>query len=201
MICETLFLRKLYIRSKRLQFPWRRFLFGKKTRPTETNEQKIVRQRPDMYKFWTMITYEEIFRQPQVAMSLIGMSLQEFDKLYAEFELTHSAQERALQLTRRYKAKRRRAVGAGRKHKYPLRDRLLMTLFWLRAYTTYEVLGFIYGLDKTTVEDNLNHVFDTLAKMKTFHFELPQAEVPKLRSVQEVIDAFPPIRLLIQTRK
>lgn len=148
-----------------------------------------------------MITYAKIYEQPQVAMSLIGVSLQEFDKLYAEFELTHSARQSALQHTRRYKAKRRRAVGAGRKHQYPLRDRLLMTLFWLRAYTTYEVLGLIYGLDKTTVEDNLNHVLETLAKMKTFHFELPQAEVPKLRSVQEVMDAFPDFRLIIRAKK
>lgn len=37
-----------------------------------------------------------------------------------------------------------------------------MTLFLLSAYTTYEVPGFIYGSDKTTVEDNLNDVLDTL---------------------------------------
>lgn len=154
-----------------------------------------------MYKFWTMITYEEIFRQPQVAMSLIGMSLQEFDTLYAEFELIHSTRESAFQLTRRYKAKRQRAVGAGRKHKYPLRDRLLMALFWSRAYTTYEVLGFMYGLNKTTVQDNLDDVLDTLTQMKTVRFELPQAGVPKLRSVQEVMDAFPDIRLIIRTKE
>jgi hypothetical protein len=148
-----------------------------------------------------MITYEKICAQPQVAMSLIGMSLQEFDKLYAEFELTHSARQSAVQHTRRYKAKRRRTVGAGRKHRYPLRDRLLMILFWLRAYTTYEVLGFFYGLNKTTVQDNLNEVLDTLARVKTFHFELPQADVPKLRSVQDVMDAFPDIRLMIRAKE
>src|SRR5687767_2645169 len=105
-----------------------------------------------MGKFWAMITYEKIFKKPQVAISLIGMSLTEFEKLYAEFELAHSARANALQYTRRYKVKRRRAAGAGRKHKFALRDRLLMTLFWLRAYTTYEVLGFFYDLDKTTIE-------------------------------------------------
>jgi hypothetical protein len=76
-----------------------------------------------------------------------------------------------------------------------------MTLFWLRAYTTYEVLGFFYSLDKTTVEDNLNDVLDTLARMTTFNFEYPQAEVPKLRSVQEVMDAFPEVRLMIDAKR
>ena len=143
-----------------------------------------------------MITYEKILKQPHLANSLIGMSLAEFEKLYAEFELAHNARECALQHTRRHKAKRRRVVGAGRKHKYTLRNRLLMTLFWLRAYTTYEVLGFFYGLDKTTIEDNLNDVLETLASMTTFNFEGPQAEVPKLRSVQAVMHAFPEVRLL-----
>lgn len=144
-----------------------------------------------------MITYEKIVKRPQVANRLIGMSLAEFEKLYSEFELAHIVRENTLQYTRRKKAKRRRAMGAGRKHKYALRDRLLMTLFWLRAYTTYIVLGLLYDLDKTTVEDNIKNVLDTLATMTTFHFELPQAEVPKIHSVQEVIDTFPDIRLLI----
>ena len=88
-----------------------------------------------------MITYEKIFKQPQIAISLIGMSLPEFEELYAELELAHFARTNALQYTRRHMSKRRRAMGAGRKHKYALRDRLVMTLFWLRAYTTYEALG------------------------------------------------------------
>lgn len=92
-------------------------------------------------------------------------------------------------------------VGAGRKHKYALRDRLLMTLFWLRAYTTYEVLGSFYDLDKTTVEDNIKSVLDTLARMTTFRFELPHAEVPKLRSMQEIIDTFPDIRLVLEAKE
>jgi hypothetical protein len=147
-----------------------------------------------------MITYEKILKKPQAANSLIGMSLAEFEKLYAEFERAHLGRVNALQHTRRYRVKRRRAVGAGRKHKYSLRDRLLMTLFWLRAYTTYEVLGSFYSLDKTTVEDNLNDVLDTLARMTTFNFEHPQTEVPKLRSMQEVMTALPEIHLMIDAK-
>ena len=148
-----------------------------------------------------MITYEKIFKKPQVANSLIGMSLAEFKKLYAEFEPAHKARVSALQYTRRHKVKRQRAVGAGRKHKYPLRDRLLMTLFWLRAYTTYEVLGFFYDLDKTTVEDNLNDVLSTLERMTNYIFEFPQPEIPKLRSVQEVMDTFPDIHFVSDAKE
>ena len=147
-----------------------------------------------------MITYETICKKPQVANNLIGMSLTEFDKLYAEFEIAHIKRESTLQYTRRHKVKRQRAVGAGRKHKYALRDRLLMTLFWLRAYTTYEVLGHFYKVDKTTVEDNIKNVLDTLGGMTSFNFEHLQAEVPTLRSVQEVMEAFPGIRLVMDAK-
>jgi hypothetical protein len=147
-----------------------------------------------------MIVYEKICSKPQAANSLIGMSLVEFEELYAEFETAYIAREMTLEHTRRRKVKRQRAAGAGRKHKYSLCDRLLMTLFWLRAYTTYEVLGTLYGLDKTTVEDNLNDVLDVLARLTTYQFELPAAEVPKLHSMQELRDSFPELRLIAPTQ-
>ena len=148
-----------------------------------------------------MITYEKISKKTQVANALIGMSLEEFEKFYAEFEPVHSRRLSASQVTRRHKLKRRRAVGAGRKHKYALRDRLLMTLFWLRAYTTYKVLGTFYDLNKTTVEDYLKSVMDTLSMIASFKFERPQAEVPKLSSVEEVINAFPDVLLIAQAEE
>jgi hypothetical protein len=144
-----------------------------------------------------MITYEKILRKPQVAHSLVGMSTAEFEKLYVEFERVHIGRVSGSPHTRRRKLKRRRAVGAGRKHKYALRDRLLMTLFWIRAYTTYKLLGALYDLDKTTVEDYLKNVIDTLAMMPKLKFELPDPEVPKLRSMQEVINAFSDVLLII----
>jgi len=148
-----------------------------------------------------MITYEKILKNPQVVNGLIGMSLAEFERLYAEFEPVHMVRVSALQHTRRDQMKRRRAVGAGRKYRYALCDRLLMTLFWLRACTTYKVLGTLYGLDKTTVGENLKNVIHTLSLMNGFNLERPQAEVPKLRSVQEVIDTFPDILLVIDSEE
>jgi hypothetical protein len=175
------------------------FYFGKKSRLGVTNGQKFNFERTEMDQVCTMIVYEKIFRQPQVANSLIGMSLVEFEELYATFETIYIAREMSLEHTRRHKGKRQRAVGAGRKHKYSLCNRLLMTLFWLRAYTTYEVLGFLYGLDKTTVADNLNDMLEVLANITTYHIELPAAEVPKLHSVQEVMNSFPELRLMMDT--
>lgn len=148
-----------------------------------------------------MITYEKILKRPDAANSLIGMSLAEFENLYVEFERAYARCFNAFELTRRHSLKRKRAVGAGRKHRYSLRDRLLMTLFWLRAYTTYKVLGTFYNLDKTTIEDYLNGVLQILSTMSSFNLERPQADIPKLRSPQEVMDAFPDVLLMIESEE
>ena len=148
-----------------------------------------------------MITYSKLLKKPQVAKSLVGMSLVEFDKFYAEFEKTHEARLQSSTTTRAGKEKRQRATGAGRKHKYDLRDRLLMTLFWLKAYTTYELLGFFYDLNKTNIEDNLNLILDTLTNMTSFNFERPKADRKKLSSVAEIMDAFPDVRLVIDAKE
>jgi len=148
-----------------------------------------------------MITYEKLLKKPQVAKSLIGMSLAEFDKFYIEFENAHEERLRASSQTRSGKQKRLRAVGAGPKHKYDLRDRLLMTLFWLKAYTTYELLGFFYDLNKTNIEDNLNLILETLASMTRFNFERPHADRQKLSSPKDIMDAFPDVRLIIDAKE
>ena len=80
-----------------------------------------------------MIRYEKLVRKPQVAKSLIGMSLVEFDQFLAEFETAHAEQLQTSTTTRGSQKKCQRAVGESRKHHYDLRDRLLMTLFpWHR---------------------------------------------------------------------
>jgi hypothetical protein len=148
-----------------------------------------------------MVTYEKLSRRSQSAPSLIGMSLTAFDELYAEFEPIHRQRLESAELTRRTKTPRRRAVGAGRRYQHSLRDRLLMTLFWLRVYATYEVLAFFYDLDKTNVEDNLKDVLATFEMMTTFNFERPGPERVKLRTPQAVMDAFPDVRLVIDGKE
>ena len=148
-----------------------------------------------------MITYDKISRKPRVSNSLIGMSLAEFERLFAEFEMAYTERASTLRVTRRHPITRQRAIGAGRKHRYALRDRLLMTLFWLRAYTTYGVIGTLFKLDQSTAEHNIKDVLDTLTGLAGFHPEDPAADVPRLRSLDEVMDAFPDIRLLLDTKE
>jgi hypothetical protein len=148
-----------------------------------------------------MVTYEKLTYHPHAAPSVIGMSLSAFDQLYAEFEVAYVQRTSVSRVTRRKRQKRRRAVGAGRRYRYDLRDRLLMTLFWLRCYMTYEVLGYFYDLDKTNIENNLKDVLATLDTMTTFTFERSSADRVKLNSPQAVMTAFPDVRLVIDAKE
>jgi hypothetical protein len=152
-----------------------------------------------------MITYTKLTYRPEVACSLIGMSLPAFDKLYEDFEEAHAQRRQTMSQTRRTRQPRQRAVGAGRRHSYSLRDRLLMTLFWLRVYTTYAVMGFLFDLDPTNVEDNIKDVLATLAGMTSFTYERPAAERGKfgspLGAAAAVMEAFPDVCLVIDAKE
>lgn len=63
------------------------------------------------------------------------------------------------------------------------------------------MLGFFYDFNKTNIEDNLNLILETLVGMTSFNFERPPAERKKLRSVEEVMDAFPDVRLIIDAKE
>lgn len=148
-----------------------------------------------------MIIYEKLSQYPQAARNLLGMSLLDFDKLYADFLLAHTERRFSEPITRRSKLRRQRAVGGGPKYKYSLRDRLVMTLFWLRAPMSYEVFSCFYELDKTNIEDNLKDVLATLDRVRNFSYEHQKDGTKKLRSVAAVMDAFPDIHLVLDTQK
>ncbi len=75
-----------------------------------------------------------------------------------------------------------------------------LTLLWLRVYPTLEVLGFLFGLDKTNAEDNLKGVLATLDGMTSFAYDRPAKDRPKMRSLAAVMDAFPDVCLIIDAK-
>jgi hypothetical protein len=147
-----------------------------------------------------MITYENLSRSPSAFKSLTGMTVAAFDDLFDEFEPAH-LRRLSETLTKRDGRPRKRAVGCGRSHSHSLRDRLLMALFWLRVYPTYEVLGFFLSLHKTNARLNVEEILDTLLAMTVFGFERPSNERPKLPTVRSVMDAFPEVALVIDAKE
>src|ERR1043166_3841225 len=133
-----------------------------------------------------MIRYETLRRRPAAFKSMTGFDAGACDSLFLAFAGAHEKRCHAATTTKRKGQLRERAYGAGRRYSHDLRDRLLMALVWLRIYSTYEVLGFLFSLDKTNARDNVRDVLATLETLADFSFERPAADRRKARSVGEV---------------
>ena len=149
-----------------------------------------------------MLTFAQLTRRPTAFRSLTGMSAAEFDRLLADFQAAEARLRRASPTTRRGRP-RRRAPGAGHPHRHDRRHRLLMTLVWLRAYPTYEVLGLLFDLHKRNAQLNVRAALEVLDSLGDFPFDCPDRDPARrpLSTPEQVMDAFPQVRLVIDTKE
>jgi hypothetical protein len=148
-----------------------------------------------------MITYEALACRPAAFRSFTGHSVEAFAALLVVFTPAYEAWRRSATTTRRGGLPRQRAVGAGACFAHDLRTRLLMALVWLRIYPTYEVLGFLFSLDKTNVHATVQDVLAVLETLAEFPFERPSPARKKLRSLAAVMEAFPEVCLIIDAKE
>src|SRR5262245_54036539 len=149
-----------------------------------------------------MFRYRDIQGRPAVFRSLTGMDTNSFETLCAEFEGAYRSARAAACCTRRGQRPRRRAPGAGRRHASGPRDRLLMTVIWPRVYPTYELLGYFFGLHNGNAHRKVADVLAVLQGLGDFPFDRPDRDPQRLPldSVAAVMDAFPEVRLIIDTK-
>jgi DDE superfamily endonuclease len=148
-----------------------------------------------------MITYESLKRHPAAFRSLTGYTPEQFDALFAAFAPAHSLRRHQATTTRKEGTPRQRAVGGRPRPRHDLQTRLLIALFWLRVYPTFQVLAFFFSLDATNVHDAVHDGLATLATLAQFPFERPTVDRKKQRSVAAVMDAFPDVRLVIDAKE
>ncbi len=55
-------------------------------------------------------------------------------------------------------------MGGGGQSRLGHRDQLLLAVIWLRRYPTHETLGYVFGVDATTVGRILSRVVALLAQ-------------------------------------
>jgi transposase len=147
-----------------------------------------------------MITYASLRQHPAAFRSFTGHTPEEFEAVFAQFTPAHAQRCAASLITKEGKP-RQRAAGGGRHAHHDPRTRLLIVLIWLRIYPTFEVLGFLFSLNKTNVHAAVNDLLATLEELADFPFERPAAERKKLRSLAAVMDAFPEVRLVIDAKE
>jgi len=86
-----------------------------------------------------MITYNKLKKKPRAFRSITGMSIAELDGLYRKFVPVWIGAERE----RLSRPDRKRAIGGGHPYALKLRERLLMTVVWLRLYPEHRSIGLL----------------------------------------------------------
>jgi hypothetical protein len=107
-------------------------------------------------------------KKPPTFRLLTGLSVDEFHRLLAELETAWGAAR-----ARRAARPRWRRLGAGPHHKLCLGDRLLIVVMYYRLYVTQDFLGFLFGIDKSTVCRILRQIEPLLAGI----FRIPEKKV------------------------
>jgi len=112
---------------------------------------------------------DRLKRSPDAFRQLTGLTPDKFDQLLADLA------PRYLDAEQRRKARpgRRRQPGAGRKRALTLGDRLLMLLIYYRTYVSHAFLGFLFGVDDSSVCRNINPLQPLLAGL----FRIPERKV------------------------
>lgn len=139
-----------------------------------------------------MTVYEQLRRRPAVFRSLTGLNLDEFEVLYHQV-VDDIERYDETQLEQR---ERQRAVGAGRPYQHDARNRLLMALIWLRIYPTYDVLGFIFDLDKSNLCRNLKGVLAVLHDQLSDEIEWPD-KARRKQKMDQFMQEFPDVAAIV----
>jgi len=139
-----------------------------------------------------MLTYEKLSRKARMFHTFTGLTPSEFNKIYVQLEqrYPHYEQKRLM------KKKRKRAMGAGRPFKLPLKERMLMLLMYYRLYITYGLLEFIFDLDQSNVYRDIALLEPVL---KTC-IPIPEKMTKRTRrigTIEELLELYPEMKAFI----
>ena len=147
-----------------------------------------------------MLTYRALCQAPVIFPALTGLTRDEFDRLVVDFTTARDRLRATSDRTRRG-TPRQRAAGAGAPPAHDPPTRLLIALVWLRIYPTYELLGWLFGLEKSNAWEADQDALAVLESLADFPFERPAADRKRLATKQAVLDAFPQVAVILDAKE
>jgi IS5 family transposase len=148
-----------------------------------------------------MITYNRLAATPKAFPALTGLTRPEFDRLFEAYSSAADTHRAARTHTKRGSRRLVRAAGAGHPHDLDPRTRVVLALVWVRVYPTYELLGWLFGLDRSNAWHNAQDVLEVLEAMTDFPFDRPGRDRPRLGTADAVMAAFPSVRVVIDAKE
>ena len=133
-----------------------------------------------------MLNHTKLSKKPKQFLSITGLTVPQFDSLSKEINKQYKITEEK----RLSKQKRKRNIGAGHKFNHSIKDRILMLLMYYRMYTTYDMLGMIFDLDKSNVMRNIRYL-EPAVKSSIPIPAKKYADSKKLKSLEDIQQFFP----------
>jgi hypothetical protein len=139
-----------------------------------------------------VLTYEKLSRTPRLFHTFTGLTCEEFDRIYAQLEQKYPKYEQK----RLRKKNRKRAIGAGRKFKLPMKERVLMLLFYYRLYTNLALAGFLFDLNLSNVSRNIT-MMEPLVKACIPIPEKITKQTQRIHDLDELLELYPEMKAFI----
>ncbi len=133
-----------------------------------------------------MFNHTKLAKKQKQFLSITGVTPQQFDSLSKEIQKYYTITE----ASRLSKEKRERKIGAGHKFDHCLKDRILMLLMYYRMYTTYDLLGMIFDLDKSNVMRDIRYLESAVKKSIPIPAK-KYADSKKINSMESLQELFP----------
>ena len=102
-----------------------------------------------------------IEKHPKEAQRLVGLNYDQLKQLIKQAIAIHTEAESEVELKKTRIIKK----GGGRKRKLSLEEQILLTLIYLRQFTTFQLLGIQFGVSETTANDTFNYWFPLLGEI------------------------------------
>ena len=139
-----------------------------------------------------MLTYEKLSRKPGMFCTFTGLTPEEFDKIYAQLEQRYPQYEQK-RLTQK---QRKRAIGAGRPFKLPLKERMVMLLMYYRLYITYSLLEYVFDLNQSNVCRDIALIESVLKTCIPIPEKMTK-RTRKIGTIEEFLEFFPEMKAFI----
>lgn len=135
-----------------------------------------------------MLSYTYLSKRPSSFRNLTGISVKEFQELFAQFEpLWEKSEQQRLE-----RPNRKRAIGGGHPYRLDVRSQVVMTLVWMHLYVTMDTVGVLFGVHKSAISRNTSRVLQILRKLgedSLWWQEPPQRG--QGRNLEETLAEFP----------
>lgn len=128
---------------------------------------------------------QKIITSKRVSQAMLGTSKEEFERLLPQFEKVFIE-------TKLSNPNRKHKVGQGVKGKLPtMEHKLFFTLFYLKVYPTFDVLGCFFDKGRSRSCKELHVYIAVLKKVLGRELVLPER---KVTSMEELFERFPEIK-------